>query len=348
MLILPSLGQAWEVAWPGALAAGAATMVATRKVLAWLRHKQIVDLPNERSSHSLPTPRGGGLATTPVMALMLIAMGWRWDGRDCVILGIGALALMALSWWDDRHSLPALPRFAAHGLVIAVALLGLPPEHVVFQGLLPLVADRAVTLVAWLWFVNLYNFMDGIDGITGIETAAIGIGVALVTVIGQGFGLIAPALVVGAVGAAFLVYNWHPAKLFLGDSGSVPLGFVLGGLLVALALQGHLAAAIILPAYYLADATITLIRRGVNGEKIWQAHRKHFYQRAVRGGRSHATVSLLVLATNLVLIGAAVLAVQGYVWLGLGVAVLVVGASLAVMQFWAGSAGAFHPPQPPL
>lgn len=345
LITLYSLGGAWEAAWPVLLAAALATILGTRKVLAWLRSKQIMDLPNERSSHTLPTPRGGGLATTPVMALLLIALGVKWSGVDCLVLGAGALALMGLSWWDDRHSLPVLPRFAAHAVAIVPLLLLLSDSEVVFQGVLPLWLDRVVTLVGWLWFVNLYNFMDGIDGITGVETAAIGAGIAAVAALVGAFGLIPPALVVAAVGAAFLVYNWHPAKLFLGDSGSVPFGYVLGGLLVWLAADGHLAAALILPAYYLSDATITLGRRALNGEKVWQAHRKHFYQRAVRGGRSHAAVSSLVLAANMALAGAAVLAVLGQVWLALAAAAAIVAVTLRVMHVWAGSAGAFHPPK---
>jgi len=308
-----------------ALAAFALTVVATRRVLAYLRHKQIMDRPNERSSHTLPTPRGGGLATTPVLALALLAMA------DFRLLGIGALALLAVSWIDDRKGLPPGPRFAAHGLAVMVFLVMLPADSLVFHGTLPMWADRLLTLVGWLWFVNLYNFMDGIDGITGIETVSLGLGIALV----GGMSLTAPALAAAAVGGAFLVFNWHPAKLFLGDSGSVPFGYVLGGLLVMLAVQGQLAAALILPAYYLADATITIGRRALAGEKIWQPHRKHFYQRAVQGGKRHDQVTLAVAGGNLLLVGCAVLAAHGQVLVGLALAVLVVAGLLALLQKWA-------------
>ncbi|MBI2240877.1 MAG: glycosyltransferase family 4 protein [Magnetospirillum gryphiswaldense] len=308
-----------------ALAAFALTVVATRRVLGYLRQKQIMDLPNERSSHSLPTPRGGGLATTPVLALALLVQA------DFRFLGIGALALLAISWIDDRKGLPPGPRFAAHGVAVLGLLLLLPGDALVFQGMLPLWADRLLTLLGWLWFVNLYNFMDGIDGITGVETLSLGLGIALV----GGMGLTAPALVVAAVAAAFLLFNWHPAKLFLGDSGSVPFGYVLGGLLVMLAVQGQLAAALILPAYYLADATITISRRALAGEKIWQPHRKHFYQRAVQGGKRHDQVSLTIALGNALLVGCAWLAASGQVLAGSAAAVLVVAGLLAVLQKWA-------------
>jgi UDP-N-acetylmuramyl pentapeptide phosphotransferase/UDP-N-acetylglucosamine-1-phosphate transferase len=316
---------------PLAVAAGALTIVATRRVLGYLTDRQILDRPNDRSSHTLPTPRGGGLATTPVMAALLILGCW---GTPMALLGIGALVLLAVSWVDDRKGLPALPRFLAHAGTIAALLAMLPPESLVFGDALPFWLDRVLAGLGWLWFVNLYNFMDGIDGITGTETISLGLGIA---VIGgsAAVSLAPPALVVAAVGAGFLAFNWHPAKLFLGDSGSVPFGYVLGGLLLLLAIEGQLAAALILPAYYLADATITLGRRALNRERIWQAHRKHFYQRAVQGGKRHDQVVLAIAGGNGVLIGCAVLTSQGYLWPGIVGAVAVTGGLLALLQFWA-------------
>lgn len=334
MIALQSLPATWQESWPLFLVAAAATIVVTRKVLAYLLRRQILDLPNERSSHTLPTPRGGGLATTPVMALLLMLSGWGHGGILAVGLGLGALVLMAMSWLDDRYSLPVLPRFGAHAVVIGAALALLPETALVFQGVLAPWLDRLITVLAWLWFVNLYNFMDGIDGITGIETLSLGGGLAVMTLFGGALELLPYGGIVAVVGGAFLLFNWHPAKLFLGDSGSVPFGFVLGGLLILLATSGQLAAALILPAYYLADATITLVRRGLNGEKVWQAHRKHFYQRAVQGGKRHDQVALAVLGGNLLLIGCAVVAVTGAPWLGGGGAVVVTAALLTLLQRW--------------
>jgi UDP-N-acetylmuramyl pentapeptide phosphotransferase/UDP-N-acetylglucosamine-1-phosphate transferase len=299
-------------------------VLATRRVLVYLRQRQILDLPNERSSHTLPTPRGGGLATTPVMVLALLAM------PDFRSLAYGAMVLLAISWVDDRKGLPPLPRFAAQMVVVVAFLLALPAGNLVFQGFLPVWADHLLAGLCWLWFVNLYNFMDGIDGITGIETISLGLGVALV----GGVALAAPGLVVAAIAAGFLLFNWHPAKLFLGDSGSVPFGYVLGGLLILLAAQGQLAAALILPAYYLADATITISRRALAGEKIWQPHRKHFYQRAVQGGKRHDQVSWAIAGGNLLLMGCAVLAARGQVLTGGALAILVVIVLLTLLQFW--------------
>ena len=317
-----------------ALASFALSVAATRAVLAWLLHRQILDHPNERSSHSRPTPRGGGLAVTPVVVAMLILTNFVVQGF-AAILAAGALILMAVSWLDDRKGLAPLPRFALQAAVIAATLLALPSDSLVFQGMLPFWADRLVTVLGWLWFVNLYNFMDGIDGITGIETAAIGLGLAV-----TGGAFLPQSVGIAAAGLGFLVWNWHPARIFLGDSGSIPLGFVLGGLLIHLATQGHLATALILPGYYLADATITLLWRLKDGEKIWQAHRRHFYQRAVQGGKSHSQVALAILGSNLGLIGCAWIAESGHCVAGSSLALAVVAGLLALLTRWAKGAAA--------
>jgi UDP-N-acetylmuramyl pentapeptide phosphotransferase/UDP-N-acetylglucosamine-1-phosphate transferase len=269
-------------------------------ILPWLRARQILDHPNERSSHARPTPRGGGLAITPVILLSWLALTLAGHGLPGqATLMAGALGLLILSWRDDRASLPASLRLALQGLAVLAGLLALPAGMLLFQGVLPWWADRLLAGLAWLWFLNLYNFMDGIDGITGIETLCLAAGlIALDQAVPQ-------AAVLAAASLGFLAWNWHPAKIFLGDSGSVPLGYLLGWLLLTLAGHGHPAAALILPAYYLADATFTLVKRASRLEPVWQAHRQHFYQQAVQGGASHATVSRLILAGNILLLGAA-------------------------------------------
>lgn len=318
--------------WLPAVLALAASVAGTRMVLGWLERRAILDHPNERSSHTRPTPRGGGLAVTSAALL-----GWALAATDVWswLAIAAALLLMALSWLDDRLNLPAAPRFVTHALAVAVLLVMMPGDALVFQGALPVWADRAVTLLGWLWFVNLYNFMDGIDGITGIETGCVGLGIAAVVLLsGVQPGLAPLALACAAAGIGFLVWNWHPARIFLGDVGSVPLGFLLGGLLMQLAAAGQLAAAVILPLYYLADATITLGKRALRGEKVWQAHRQHFYQRAVQGGKRHDQVAVAIAIGNAGLVGCAVLAALGWTWAGLAAAGLVVAGLLAVLHRW--------------
>jgi UDP-N-acetylmuramyl pentapeptide phosphotransferase/UDP-N-acetylglucosamine-1-phosphate transferase len=286
-----------------------AAIAGTRLVLAWLREKQILDHPNERSSHSRPTPRGGGLAITPVILLAWLALsGATTAAADSGRVGMavaGAIVLLILSWLDDKGGLPARLRLGIHVVTVMAGLAIWPSDQLFCQGWLPLWADRLVALAAWVWFVNLFNFMDGIDGISGVETASIGCGLAgLALLNGDIFGASLSLVMIG-VALGFLVWNWHPAKIFLGDCGSVPIGYLLGWLLLSAAGRGHWAAALILPAYYLADATLTLGRRALRGEPLLTAHRQHFYQQAILGGASHAHVAGLILAANMVLVALA-------------------------------------------
>ncbi|MDR3517597.1 MAG: glycosyltransferase family 4 protein [Azospirillaceae bacterium] len=290
-----------------------ASIALTRLVLEILQRRAILDHPNERSSHTRPTPRGGGWGLVPVVLvawLTLTAIGMPAP-HGVIIIAAVAIALMSLSWLDDLRGLSPALRLAAQGVAVIVGLALLPPTALVLQGLLPLWADRVVTLLAWLWFVNLTNFMDGIDGISGSEIAAIGLGLAVAGNTAAGATLLSPfALTLTGAALGFLVWNWHPARLFLGDVGSVPLGFLTGWLLIQAAVAGLWLPALILPAYYLADATITLARRAWRGERIWQAHREHFYQKAVGAGRRHDQVVLLISAANLLLILCATTAVS--------------------------------------
>jgi|TARA_R100000501_G_scaffold14543_2_gene26273 UDP-N-acetylmuramyl pentapeptide phosphotransferase/UDP-N-acetylglucosamine-1-phosphate transferase len=280
------------------------TALATRAVLPWLRRMAIMDVPNARSSHHMPTPRGGGLAVVPVLLLLMIV---GWMAYSDVTLGhlallAGAVGLAIIGFMDDRSEQSPLLRFFVQTVAVLVALSFL--DGPVFQGVMPFWLDRILTIVAWLWMVNAVNFMDGIDGITVSELGMVGAGIFLLGIIVPAIGgdlLVAGAVTVGAM-VGFGIWNWHPARLFMGDVGSLPLGFLAGGLLLALASRGFWLPAIILPLYYAADATITLVTRLLRGERIFDAHRSHFYQRAVQGKWSHAHTSSAVLALNAVLV----------------------------------------------
>jgi len=305
-----------------------ATVIATGFVLKFLRRHAIVDRPNERSSHTGLTPRGGGIA---VVAVLVVAWGLLAPAahRGELFTVVAALLLLAgVSWIDDLRSLSPGIRLVSQIAAILPALYWLSHNTSIFQDTIPTPYDLILAGVIWIWFINLFNFMDGIDGISGVEAASIGGGIALIATYNPDTGvdsLLAATVPAAAIG--FLCWNWHPAKIFLGDVGSVPLGFLLGWLLLNLASGGAGAAAVILPLYYLADATITLARRALRGEKIWQAHREHFYQRAVQNGRSHATVSLGVAFCNVILITLAMLSIT-WPWFALAGAVVVVLALL--------------------
>ena len=293
-----------------------AALIATGVLLPILRRCKVFDLPNDRSSHERPTPRGGGIALVFVAVTIWVGISYDVFGwfkiveSDQTVKWVtgGAVFLALVSWTDDLKGLNPLIRLASQlGAVIGVMIL-LPEPLVLFNGTIPSWLDQVIIVFLWIWFINLFNFMDGIDGLAGVETGAIGLGVFFIakyTGIGGTFAFF--ALTLSAVGIGFLVWNWAPAKIFMGDVGSVPIGFLLAWLLLTLAQKGYMLQALIIPAYYLADATVTLVRRASRGEKIWLPHRDHYYQQAVQRGLGHARVSVVVAGLNAFLIGLALL-----------------------------------------
>src|SRR5207247_2037272 len=201
-----------------------------------------------------------------------------------VLFGAGLLA--AISWLDDLRGLSPAMRLAAQFVAVGLGIIAAMPAGPVFQGWLMPGLDTLAAGLLWLWFVNLFNFMDGIDGLAGSEAAAIAIGLVLCSGFGAGRdpGLAVLAATTAAAMLGFLAWNWAPARIFLGDVGSVPLGYLLGFLLLSVAWSGYWRIALILPLYFLADATITLFRRLARGEAVWRPHLQHFYQRAGRRG----------------------------------------------------------------
>jgi UDP-N-acetylmuramyl pentapeptide phosphotransferase/UDP-N-acetylglucosamine-1-phosphate transferase len=316
-------------------AAFAASCLGTRVLVGVLRRRAVLDVPNERSSHATPTPRGGGIAIIGVSVaawLALCAVRLLPPADAVVALAAGGLALV--SWFDDLRGLSPAIRLVAQFAAVAAGMWALP-AGAIFQGWLPPGLDAIAAALLWVWFVNLFNFMDGIDGIDGSEAAAIGTGIVLTSCFGLfvydpnrllppfvgvagDLELALPAAAIAAAALGFLIWNWAPARIFMGDVGSVPLGYLLGFLLYALALRSHAGmigawqAALILPAYFLADATLTLLRRLARGERVWQAHRQHFYQRAVQRGLNHDAVVRRIIAADIVLVGCAWAATQGW------------------------------------
>jgi UDP-N-acetylmuramyl pentapeptide phosphotransferase/UDP-N-acetylglucosamine-1-phosphate transferase len=291
---------------------------------------QQLDRPNARSMHRVPVPVGAGLGiVATALVLWPLAQGAP-TGAELVLLG-ALVALSALSWVDDRRHLSPAIRLGAQALAVALCL-ALLPDRARLVPAIPLALERGLLAVAWLWFINLFNFMDGIDGLAGSEAVAIAVGYLLLLARLGSFGpLWDLALIIAAASAGYLLWNWHPAKVFMGDAGSIPLGFLLGWLLIDLALRGCWSAAIILPLYFALDATITLLRRGLGGKKPWQAHREHFYQRAVLGGATPPAVVWRVAAANLALLLLALASLDRPL-LALAAATASVGVLLAHLQ----------------
>ncbi len=338
MLTAALTSMSWTILAIACAAVATLSWAATWVVLRALLRFEIYDRPNARSSHERPKPRGGGLAVLPVLLIAWVAAGgWFGAAPPGFWPVLSAAAVLAVvSWFDDLRSLPVVLRLAVQALAVGIGVAAMGPmggdAGPVFQGLLPPLLDRLAAGLLWLWFVNLFNFMDGIDGIAGVEAGSVGIGLVLVGAVAAwpGANLVLPALLAAAT-LGFLVWNWAPAKLFLGDVGSVPLGYLLGWLLLVAAMNGAWAPALILPLYYLADATITLLKRAARGAKVWQAHREHFYQRAVRSGASHGRVAAQVLACNAVLIVLAAVAARGSVGPALLASAGAVAALLALL-----------------
>ncbi len=326
----------WLFLLAACVAVTVAAWAATWAVVRALIRFRVYDTPNARSSHEQRKPRGGGLALLPVLLIAWIAAAsWLGAAPPGFWLVVAAAPVLAVvSWFDDLRSLPVVLRLAVQALAIGLGTAAMDGAGPVFQGLLPPLLDRLAAALLWLWFVNLFNFMDGIDGIAGVEASSLGIGLLLVGAVlaWPGVQVALPALLAAAT-LGFLVWNWAPAKLFLGDVGSVPLGYLLGWLLLVAAMNGAWAAALILALYYLADATITLARRGARGAKVWRAHREHFYQRAVQGGASHGRVAAQVLACNATLVVLAVLAAAGgWAWPMLAAGAASVAVLLAILE----------------
>jgi UDP-N-acetylmuramyl pentapeptide phosphotransferase/UDP-N-acetylglucosamine-1-phosphate transferase len=286
-----------------------------------------LEQPTERGMHRVPVPSGAGAAI--VAAALLLWPAWQTglgSGLDTVLLAtLSALAIV--SWLDDRHGLSAGLRLALHATAVALLLASLGPDQRVLP-VLPVGVERALIGFAWLWFINLYNFMDGIDGLAGAEGVAVAAGYALVVAVA---GLDTPfgalGLILAAATGGYLFWNWHPAKVFMGDTGSIALGFLLGWLMLDLAWRGLWAAAVILPAYFVADATLTLLKRIARGEKPWQPHRQHAYQRAVLGGTRPSAVVLRTAIANTALVALAIISIDHPIW-ALGGAAGVVSALL--------------------
>lgn len=295
-----------------------ASLVLTGLVRAYALRRALLDIPNERSSHTVPTPRGGGLAFTGVFLLTVALLGvWSLlDGAVAAALVGGGLAVAAVGWVDDHRPVPAAWRALVHAAAAGWALFWLGGLPVLQAGGGRIVLGEWGTVLALLgivWLTNLYNFMDGIDGLAGVEAVTTGGGAALLLWAAGQWGLALASAVVAASALGFLVWNWPPARIFMGDVGSGLLGYTFAVLAVAGEHSGGLPIFVwvILLAVFVGDATYTLFKRIANGERWYTAHRGHAYQRAVQVGMAHRKVTLTVLVLNvLVLLPLAGLAVR--------------------------------------
>ena len=287
----------------GALALSA---VLTRVVLRLASRHGLLDVPNERSSHTAPTARGGGIAIVIASAIALLLLGIRGAVEPALIVALlgGGLAVAIAGFIDDRRRLSAKTRLLVHLLAALVALVtlgGLPAieigNHLVRFGW----GGYLLGTLAIVWVLNLFNFMDGIDGIAAAEALfMVGAGTLLSSVSATGITASYGAIVFGAACLGFLIWNWAPARIFMGDVGSGYLGYVIAVLAIASARDNPatLLSWLILGGVFFCDATVTLIRRLVRRDRVYEAHRSHAYQRLARRWQSHSRVTIAVMAIN--------------------------------------------------
>ena len=279
----------------------------------WLIQKAMVS-PTERSNHVMPTPQGAGIAVVgAVLVTAFVAIAFAGALPPPLTLhvmtaALAAAALMVVGLLDDMRSVSIFSRLGVQALAVAAVVATLPADMRLVPEA-PIVVERAIIFLGGIWFVNLYNFMDGVDLMTVTQTGSIGAGIVILALLGfvpEVSGWVAAALIGGMFGFAF--WNFPPARIFLGDAGSLPLGLIVGTLLMHVALADAISVAIILPLYYLLDASVTLTRRVFRRASFWGAHREHFYQSAGRNGFGPGRIVKHIAALNAALIVLALVA----------------------------------------
>jgi len=256
--------------------------------------KSIYDVPNERSSHTIPTPRGGGVAIVVVFYISLILFKDKIDFGLFLAL-LTAIPIVVISVIDDLFTISSKIRLAVQALSALLGLYflgGVESIDFVFFKLSGAFVN-VIAFVSILWLTNLYNFLDGIDGYAGSQAVTVGLGMFI-------FFSNPLGLVIAVASLGFLVFNWHKATIFMGDVGSATLGYLFAIFAFSNTLDGNIYIWLILLSLFWYDATITLFRRYRNGESITQAHKKHAYQRLTQAGWSHSLVVSWAIGFNLI------------------------------------------------
>ena len=287
-------------------AAGVAAWWMTAALRRYALSRSLMDIPNARSSHTLPTPRGGGLSFVVAFLLAALCMAIAGPIAPSVVVGVlGAGGLVAvIGFMDDHGHIAARWRLLGHFAAAAWGLAwlgGMPPISVFGFTLAPLWLSSLFGALYLVWLLNLYNFMDGIDGLASVEAICVCVGASLLYWVTDHAHHAWLPLLLAATVAGFLCWNFPPARIFMGDAGSGFLGMVLGLLALLAGWVNPLLfwGWLILLGVFVVDATFTLVRRLLRGDKVYQAHRSHAYQYATRHHGSHRTVTLAVAAINL-------------------------------------------------
>ena len=258
---------------------------------------KFVDKPNFRSNHKKPVALGGGIIIIPLIIIFSFLNNYIWN----LNILISILILFFISMWDDLKNIKPLPRLFFHFLAVTIYVIfylysQIDNDFIDNKNILFIFS--VFLIFGIVWFINAFNFMDGINGITSVQVISICLSLlALDYYINNEINILAFSVLI--VTLVFCYFNWTPASIFLGDAGSIPLGFIMFLLLIDYALNGMWVISTILPLYYLMDTSITLIKRVYRRQRFWEAHKEHFYQQAIKNGFSHSSVSLKLLIVNI-------------------------------------------------
>lgn len=314
-----------------------ASVAGVAAVRNWSLSRNVIDVPNERSSHSHPTPRGGGIMIFVVGLAAYLVYGLSTGTGVSWGLTVGAVMIAVVSFVDDLGHVWVPVRFGVHIAAAALAVADTGGFATLFPEFGWIVYPASVLWIVWL--VNAYNFMDGIDGIAAVQAVTAGAGWAVIgSVAGApAVSVLGTALAAGSAG--FLVHNWAPARIFMGDVGAAFLGFAFAVIpfLGTGADGADMQSVAVFPVwFFLLDSLYTLVRRAVRGEKVWRAHREHIYQRLVIAGMGHRAVTSLygILSATVAFVGILVVAgpkfPRTFAWL----AATLLSALLPAVAFW--------------
>ncbi|MFK7967872.1 MAG: UDP-phosphate alpha-N-acetylglucosaminyltransferase [Rickettsiaceae bacterium] len=270
----------------------------------------IVDKPSKRRVHSRVTPRGGGIAFVITFCLLFpmfeyLCLGTFYNSGNVISI---FLPITLVSFWDDVSEIPIAFRLLIHTLCSVLAVMWLIHPHRILHSELSLNIDLIIGSFALLTFLNVYNFLDGIDGITISESIHLSFTILILCILKHDiipnvWTIITVACIILGWSCGFILFNWQPASIFIGDVGSIGIGFIIGICLLTVASGSDrlFAACVISSLYYIADGGLTLLIRLIKGEKIWQPHLQHFFQKAVKKGENHKTVVLRIIQCNFIL-----------------------------------------------
>lgn len=280
------------------LAALVISWVVVRAAIAYAHRRGMLDQPGQRRSHTIPTPRGGGIgivvAALLTMPVCLAVLPAAWPAVVVVAVAVGTMLVAAVGWWDDHSSLPVLPRFAIQLLSAGLIAIALAATGMAWWW-------GPVLVLAGGWSINLHNFMDGIDGLLAQQVIFVGVGLALLAHAAAQPALAAAAACLAAAALGFWYFNRPRARIFMGDVGSGTMGLLIFALTALLwRVDWHLLwPALVLSSSFVADATLTLLHRMTGGRRWYTAHREHLYQWMVRSGFTHATGGACYLVWNM-------------------------------------------------